>query len=98
MLDIKQIVSEPEMVREKLAMRGSDIDIDVVLQLEHRRKAIIAEVEDIKRSRNEISKQVGILKKEGKDTSELQQKVKENHLMRKCQRHLYLFQMLSELN
>ncbi len=77
MLDIKQILSDPAAVTRKMALRGADVDITELTNLDARRRAVIQEVEELKRIRNEISKQVGMLKKEGKDTSAIQQQVKE---------------------
>ena len=77
MLDIKQIIADPDTIRHKTALRGIDINIAELTHLDTKRKTLIQEAEEFKRLRNELSKQVGILKKEGKDTTDIQIRVKE---------------------
>ncbi|MDR2883892.1 MAG: serine--tRNA ligase [Deferribacteraceae bacterium] len=76
MLDIKFLLSNLDLVADKLKARGADIDLAAIVKLDKERKAVIAETEELKRLRNEISKQVGVLKREGQDTTALQQQVK----------------------
>ena len=77
MLDIKLILNDRALVEDKLKKRGANINLDQILELDTKRKEVLQQGEELKRLRNEISKQVGMLKKEGKDTAELQQKVKD---------------------
>lgn len=67
MLDIKWIRSNPEEVKAGLAKRNATYDIDAVLALDDKRKAIIAEVEEMKAQQNRESKLVPQYKREGKD-------------------------------
>lgn len=76
MLDLKYILSNLDEVKEKTKNRNYDFDFDTLVEENTRRKNIINEVEKLKADRNAISKQVGILKREGKDTTELQEQVK----------------------
>ena len=76
MLDLKYIVNNLDEVKRKTESRNFTFDFDSLIKLDTERKAIISEVEKIKADRNAISKQVGMLKKEGKDTTELQEQVK----------------------
>lgn len=76
MLDLKYIISNLEVVKEKTKNRNYDFDFDLLISENNKRKNIINEVEKLKADRNAISKQVGILKREGKDTTELQEQVK----------------------
>ncbi len=78
MLDIKMILNDPELVVKKLKQRGMDFDPQIILAKDALRKNLTAETEEIKRRRNEISRQVGQLKREGKDTGALQQEVKDS--------------------
>jgi seryl-tRNA synthetase len=68
-LDIKLIRQNPEIVREALANKGVNVDLDKLIALDLRRRQILQEVEQLKAKRNEVSKQVGILKKQGQDAS-----------------------------
>ena len=77
MLDIKLIRNEPEKVRKALEKRKEKIDLGEVLDLDKRRREILYEVEQLKNMQNTISKQIPSLKKEGKDISELLEKMKE---------------------
>lgn len=76
MLDLKYILSNLDEVKEKTKNRNYEFDFDTLVAENSKRKDIINEVEKLKADRNAISKQVGILKKEGKDTTELQEQVK----------------------
>mgnify|MGYP003623536879 CR=1 FL=1 len=71
MLDIKLIRTEPDFVKAALRKREMDLDsvIDEILLLDEQRRAIIAEAEAMKAKQNAVSKQVPILKKEGKDAT-----------------------------
>lgn len=76
MLDLKYILSNLDEVKEKTKNRNYEFDFDTLVAENSKRKDIINEVEKLKADRNAISKQVGILKKDGKDTTELQEQVK----------------------
>ena len=69
MLDLKFVRSNPDVVREALVNKGVDVDLDRILALDVERRQIIAEVEQLKAKRNDVSKQVGILKKQGADAT-----------------------------
>lgn len=77
MLDIRTIRHDPETARAKWASRGLDVDVDALLGLDDRRRALIAEVEGLQRQRNEESKRIGQLKKAGQDAEEAMRAVRE---------------------
>lgn len=79
MLDLKVIKENTQHVKERLAARGKDYsqDIDKVLELDTMRRSLIAETEQLKAKQNAITKQVPIMKKEGKNTDELFTEMKE---------------------
>jgi seryl-tRNA synthetase len=66
MLDIKFIRENPAAVKEALARRKAEADIDGLLELDHLRRAAITEAEELKSERNAASKTIGGLMKEGK--------------------------------
>lgn len=66
MLDIKFIRENPDAVKKALAVRGSEADLDGLLELDHLRRAAITEAEELKGERNAASKNIGGLMKEGK--------------------------------
>jgi seryl-tRNA synthetase len=63
MLDIKLIREDADDVRKRLAARGGGDEsrIDQILALDERRRAILAEVEQLKAARNKGSKEIGAL-------------------------------------
>ncbi|MDD6095117.1 MAG: serine--tRNA ligase [Clostridia bacterium] len=71
MLDIKLIRENPDDVVARLAAKGKDAaeDIKKILELDERRRAMIAENEAKKAEQNKQSKMIPQLKKEGKDTA-----------------------------
>ena len=72
MLDIKRIREYYEDVRTAVERRGKgSFGIENVLELDSRRRELLAEVEAMKSRQNAASKEVPKLKKEGKDTAEL---------------------------
>lgn len=76
MLDLKFIRSNPERVAASLKQRGNDLDLDQVLGLDERRRAILAESEQLKGERNTVSKQIGIRKKAGEDIEPVRAEMK----------------------
>ena len=77
MLDIKLIRSNPDYVKEGLKKRNSKVGIDEILKLDEERRSLIAESEQIKSKQNADSKQIPILKKEGKDISAIMSEMKQ---------------------
>lgn len=68
MLDLKRIRDEPEVVQARLAVRGNaalGAQIETLLRLDEERRGAIAEVDDLRARRNEVSPQVGRLKQAG---------------------------------
>ena len=69
MLDIKRIRQNPQEVKAAVDRRGKATNMDKVLELDESRRAVIAEVEAKKARKNEVSKQIPMLKKNGEDTT-----------------------------
>jgi seryl-tRNA synthetase len=61
MLDIKLIREQPDLVRQRLALRGAgdEVRIDEVLRMDEVRRKHLAEVEALKAQRNRVSKEIG---------------------------------------
>ncbi len=68
MLDIKLIRSNPEYVKERLKTRDEAyaLMIDELLAVDEERRKIISEVESLKAEKNKLSKEIGLLFREGK--------------------------------
>ena len=61
MIDINLIREKPEWVKEQIARLGDEnAPIDAILAADARRREIIMEVEELRRQRNESSKQIGV--------------------------------------
>ena len=71
MLDIKIIRENPGKVKEMLKGKEVDCDaaIDRILELDVLRRELLSKAEAAKAEQNKVSKQIPILKKEGKDVS-----------------------------
>lgn len=77
MLDIRRIRNNPEEVERLLKRRNPDLSLDKVLELDKQRREKLVEVENMKAEQNRVSKQVPLLKKEGKDVTDILQNMKE---------------------
>lgn len=71
MLDINDIRRRPEFYVDKLAQKGTIVDLSAFLEKDKQRRDIIVEVEALKARRNKVSAQVPIFKKQGQDVSEI---------------------------
>lgn len=77
MLDIKKIRTDFEGVKNALDKRGKEYNLNIFLELDEKRRELLVQVEELKNNQNKTSKQVPILKKEGKDTTELMAEMKQ---------------------
>jgi len=77
MLDIKRIRKNPEEVERLLKRRNPELSLNKVLELDKIRREKLVEVENMKAEQNKESKQVPLLKKEGKDVTLLLQNMKD---------------------
>lgn len=71
MLDPRLVRTEPEVVAQKLAIRGFTLDVATVHALEEQRKALQTETETLQSERNSISKAIGKAKQSGDDVSSM---------------------------
>lgn len=77
MLDIRRIRANSDEVVKALEKRHGNFPIDKVLELDESRRKLLVQVEEMKAEQNKASKEVPMLKKEGKDTTELFARMKE---------------------
>lgn len=63
-------------VRDRLAQRGFNLDVDSFQELDRRRRAALTESEQLKAARNAASQEISKLRKQGVDTSERQSEVR----------------------
>ena len=77
MLDLKLIRGETERVKKALARRKEVVDIDAVIAVDDKRRALLFEAKGLKAKQNGVTKQIPAMKKEGKDTTEVFSQMKE---------------------
>ena len=77
MLELRYIRENVDKVREYLKNRNSDFDLDSLIRLDEDRRNILQEVEVLKKERNESSSLIGKYKQEGKDATELLNRMQE---------------------
>jgi len=83
MIDIKIVRDNPELVKENMKKKFQENKItlvDEVLELDIKRRETITEVDELRASRNTLSKQIGALMGQGKkeEAEEVKAKVKAN--------------------
>lgn len=69
MLDLRLIRKDPDAVRTALARRGGDVAerIDTLLALDERRRALIPEIEGLRKQQNDANQAIARAKQEGGD-------------------------------
>jgi len=71
-LDLRYVRDNAELVRERLAARGAaPFILDEFVQLDAERRAILVEAERLRQRRNELSKQVAELKRQGLSVNDI---------------------------
>ncbi|HBR03563.1 MAG TPA: serine--tRNA ligase [Ruminiclostridium sp.] len=71
MLDIQKIRNNPEEVKKALQKRLYEVDFTELLTWDQQRRSLISKAEEKKAQKNKVSAQVPMLKKQGKDVSDL---------------------------
>ena len=75
MIDTNFIKDNPKLVFDKLRLRNYNFNLDLFEATEANRKKYQTKTEDLQASRNVLSKEYGMLKKEGKDDPALNKKI-----------------------
>ncbi len=68
MLALKQIISEPERIIEKLKIKNFDAKniVEKIIDKDQKRRNLQKQIDDFKAEQNQIAKQIGLLFKQGK--------------------------------
>ena len=69
MLDIRYIRENLEIARKGAETKGLSVDFGAIVSLDDRRRALIQEGDSLKARRNDVSAQVGKIKREGGDAT-----------------------------
>lgn len=70
MLDIRFVRENMDKIAEMLECRHTRVDMGALKKLDSRRRELIVKTEDLKALKNTMSREIGILKKDGKDADE----------------------------
>jgi seryl-tRNA synthetase len=73
MHDLSFFRSNLDSIAQRLATRGFQLDVEQFRALDTERRAALTDAEQLKAQRNEMSSQIPKLRKEGQDTSAIQQ-------------------------
>ena len=77
MHDLQFFRNNLEVIRDRLAARNYELDVTAFRELDIRRRQCVTESEQLKAERNQATAQIGKLRKEGADTTERQQRVRD---------------------
>ena len=77
MLDMKVIRENTDIIKESLKNRNSDYDVELLLEIDEKRRELLQESEILKKEKNEQSGLIGKYKREGIDASDLLSKMGE---------------------
>ena len=77
MLDMKVIRENTDLIKESLKNRNSDYDVELLLEIDEKRRELLQESEILKKEKNEQSGLIGKYKREGIDASEILHKMGE---------------------
>lgn len=75
MLDIKELRTNTETLKEKLKQRGYILDVDYFSQLEEKRKHLQSHTQQLQADRNAKSKEIGKIKAKGGDIDQIKAEV-----------------------
>ena len=76
MLDIKLIRENPEKINELLKRRNPELSINEVLEIDEERRKVQKEADDLRAKRKTESQKIGLMKKNGENTDEIQEEVR----------------------
>ncbi|MCK5708693.1 MAG: serine--tRNA ligase [Candidatus Aureabacteria bacterium] len=76
MLDMHFIRENSEAVKKGCRAKNTQTDIDHLLVLDEEKRSLLVQVEEKKHERNSASKEIGVLKREGKDAGDILDKMK----------------------
>jgi seryl-tRNA synthetase len=69
MIDPKLLRDDPELIVESLRRRGSDLDLDALIELDASHRAALRESEELRASQNEAGKKIASLDGDAKQTA-----------------------------
>jgi seryl-tRNA synthetase len=76
MLDVRFVSENVEAVKEALRKRNYDFSLDEFIALDEKRRSLLKEIEVLRNKRNNVSEEIGRLKREKKDAEDLLREMK----------------------
>ncbi|MCH7495993.1 MAG: serine--tRNA ligase [Candidatus Marinimicrobia bacterium] len=70
MIDIKLIRDNPKQINESLSLKGDKVDLEPIIELDSKRRAVLEEVESLRALRNSVSEEISRAKKTGEEAEE----------------------------
>jgi seryl-tRNA synthetase len=70
-LDLRFVRENIDLLKEKLALRGDDLDLSPFITLEQERRELIQEVEALRNKRNQVSDEISTIKQKKGDAGDL---------------------------
>lgn len=77
MLNQEMILQQPELVEKALEKKGVKVHFEHFIDMRNQRVELIQEIEAIRAKRNQLSKEIGVYKREKRDTTELFRSIEE---------------------
>ena len=77
MHDIKEIRKNPDRFQAGLRRRGEEIDVSEILDLDQQKRQLTADLDEMRQKRNAASKQIGIGRKASRDTTDLEEEMRQ---------------------
>lgn len=77
MLDIRLIRENPQFVKERVALKNVEVDVDLILRVDSRRREVLTQCDELKKERNNLSAEIGKRIKAGEDPEALKQRVRQ---------------------
>lgn len=75
MLDLKELRKNPEGFEKKLKTKNPEINLSEILSLDEKLRTMKSSAEELKSRKNHISKEIGIKKRKGEETSSFSQEL-----------------------
>ena len=75
MLDIKMIRENPENIRKMLKDRDVQFDLDLLLELDRKRREMIISTDNLRKKKNEMSIKISEAKKMGNEATPIIQEM-----------------------
>ncbi len=77
MHDIRYIRQNPDDFKKAMTRRGLDVDVNEILNMDDEKRNLTTKLDNMRRERNEVSKQIGMKRKAGEKSDDLETAMRE---------------------